>query len=167
MKLFNRQLTIRDLLEIDQGRVQRSQGMKVELVEQYNLLQEKSWFGKLLSLFRSKSYQEFYKVFKYHVKSPSGSTYTVFLKVSPSFSSNKFMTNKVQVFCTCADFKYRAAYDLNKYDNLFLIPATKAHLGEEPLKIAPTKVSTTPVCKHIYAVISYFRTNLKAHDLVY
>lgn len=166
MKLFNRQLKIKDLLDIDRDRVNRSQGMKVKLVWQYNLVQDVDWLGKLLNIFRHKSYKEFYKVFKYEVKSTSGNTYTVFIKVSPSFSVNKFLNNKVQVFCTCDDFKYRAAYELNKHDNLFLIPATEEFLGYKALNIAPTKVSTTPICKHIYAVINDFKSNLKSNKLI-
>lgn len=166
MRLFYRQLKIKDLLDIDKDRIKRSSGMIVKHIYTYNILQESTMLGRLLNMFKSKPHKEFYKVFRYEVKSTSGNTYVVFIKVSPSFSSTKFMNNKIQVFCTCDDFKYRAAYNLNLYGNLFLIPATEKHLGDKPLKIAPKEVSTTPICKHIYAVMNNFKSNIKSNKLI-
>lgn len=163
--LLNRQLTIKDLLDIDEGRIDRSKELDVKLIKIFNVVKEENWLEKFINFFKNKPKLIYYKIFKYEVSSDSGNKYTVFIKVSPSFNVNKFLSNKVQIFCTCADFMYRAAYNLNRKDNVYLNKATKAHLGDA-LKIAPTKVMTTPICKHIYAAMMYFRNHIRGYDLV-
>lgn len=161
MGWFSKELTIGDLMNIDPGRIKRSEMLeKVKLVEVYNILREESILGKILRFFKLKTLPIFYKVVKYSVLSNSGSTYIVFIKVSPGFDINRFYRNKVQVFCNCADFKYRSAYILNKHDNVYINQSTKDFLGIA-LTTAPTKVGTTPICKHIYAVIEQFKLDYK------
>lgn len=156
MRWFKKKLTIKDLLDIDPGRINRSKNLKVKLVEEFNIVKEENWIGKAIRFLMGKSVLYFYRVFKYEVNSDSGNKYVVLIRVSPSFDVNKFLSNEVQVFCTCPDFKYRGAYELNKVGSLYLNNATQTHLGEA-LKIAPTKVVTTPLCKHLYACIIEFR----------
>lgn len=161
MGWFTKELTIGDLMNIDPGRIKRSELLEnVKLVEVYNILREESILGKILRFFKLKTLPIFYKVVKYNVLSNSGSNYTVFIKVSPGFDVNRFYRNKVQVFCSCADFKYRAAYLLNKHDNVYLNQATKDFLGIA-LTTAPTRVNTTPICKHVYAAIEQFKLDYK------
>lgn len=152
-------LTIGDLLAIDKGRIQRSKDLKVQLEDTYNILKEENILYRLLRFLGVRKGKMFYIVFKYKVLSISGSNYTVLIRVSPSFDEEKFLNNKVQVFCTCADFKYRVAYELNKRNNVYVVPITKEWLGEA-LVIPPTKVSTSNLCKHVYACIDNFRENL-------
>ena len=85
MAWFNRELTIGDLMNIDDGRINRSKNLKVKLDSITNVLKEESWLDKLFKLFRRGPKYIFYKVLKYKVKSDSGNEYTVFIKVSPSF----------------------------------------------------------------------------------
>lgn len=165
MALFNKQLSIKDLLNIDPGRIDRSNDLKVKLDDVYNIIREETWLGKLTRFFKGKSSPIFYKILKYKVKSNSGNEYTTLLKVSPSFDTQKFQYNKVQLFCSCSDFKYRAAYELNKHDNLYKTKVTEDHLGIA-LKIAPTHVVTTPICKHLYATINYFNSHLSETGLI-
>lgn len=164
MALFNKTLRIKDLLDIDRGRVDRSQVLKVQLINIYNIVKEENWLGKILRFFKIKRPLIFYKVFKYKVSSANGGTYTVLIKVSPGFDKRKFYDNKVQVFCQCADFKYRVAYELNKHDNVYLNKATINELGIA-LTTKPTRVQTSPLCKHLYAAILEFGKNLDKYDL--
>jgi hypothetical protein len=166
MAWWRRTLTIADLLDIDRGRVNRSKDLKVEYVGTENILRKMSLLDKIFRIFKRGPKLIYYKIVRYKVTSNSGNIYTVLIKVSPGFDTKQFMKNKVEVFCTCADFKYRAAYELNQTDNLVLIKATKEHLGIA-ITQAPTKVVTTPICKHIFAVLDHFRTHLKQLDLVY
>lgn len=163
--IFKRQLIIKDLLDIDEGRIDRSKNLKVKLEEIYNTVKEDNWFNKFINFFWNKPKLIYYKIFKYKVISDSGMKYTVFIKVSPSFEVNKFLSNKVQVFCQCHDFKFRAAYGLSKIENVYLNKTTIEHLGEA-LKVAPTQVTTTNICKHLYAVIVHFKNNIRNYDLV-
>jgi len=162
MPLINRTLTIRQLNQIDAGRIDRSKDLRVKLVNSYKILQKTSFFQKILKFLGFKETLNYYRLFKYAVKSNSGSTYTVFIQVSPGFKQ-QFYDNKIKVFCSCADFMFRSAYNLNKSDNLFLNKATKIHL-DKALEIAPTTVpgGTTHICKHVYACLMDFR--YKVHN---
>jgi len=165
MALFTRTLTIGDLIEIDNQRKDRSRNLKVKYETTYTIAKEMNFFGKLLNFFRRGPKTFISKLIRYTVVSDSGSNYTVFVRVYPGFNEKKFLSNKVEVFCSCPDFMYRAAYNLNKSDNLVKIPATIDHLGEA-LKVAPTVVETTHICKHVYAVIEHLKTHLKDLELV-
>lgn len=167
MAIFHKTLTIGELLNIDNGRVERSKNLEVKFIGVENMVRKMTWLDRLFRLFKRGPKYIFYKVVRYQVKSDSGNVYTVLFKIPPGFDINKFYTNRVEVFCTCPDFKYRAAYNLNQSNNLLLIKATREHLGDEPLTVKPTKVMTTPICKHIYACIPHLRLNLKKLDLVY
>lgn len=163
---FNRTLTIGDLIDIDSQRIDKSRKLKVRLDTRFNVIKQETWLDKLFRLFKRGPKYIYYRIYKFEVKSDSGNTYTVLIKVSPGFDERKFMKNKVQVFCSCADFMYRAAYNLNKSDNLVLIKSTRESLGKA-LSEAPTRVQTTPVCKHVYAAIEYLYDHRKELDLVY
>jgi len=153
-------LTIRDLLDIDPGRIQKSQELlKVILEDQYNILKEENIFQRIARFLGLHKAKMFYTIYKYKVYSNSGSVYTVFIKVSPHFEEKKFLDNKIQVFCQCADFKYRVAYGLHKRDNVFINQVTKDHLGIA-LTTPPTRVDTSNLCKHLYAVIDEFKSQL-------
>jgi hypothetical protein len=166
MAWWNKTLTIADLLDIDKGRIDRSKDLKVEYIRTDNILKKMSLLDRIFKIFKRGPKLIYYKIVRYKVKSNSGNTYTVLIKVSPGFDTKQFMKNKIEVFCTCADFQYRAAYNLNKTDNLLKIKATIEHLGIA-ITQPPTRVSTTPVCKHIFAVLDHFRTHLKELDLIY
>lgn len=159
MALFYKTFKVSDLLDIDEGRMDRSRDLICRLDNVYNILREDTFFEKLKNLFRSKKPKMFYKVFKYHIISNSGQSYTVFIKVAPSFNIKNFMDNKIEVFCQCADFKYRVAYMLNQRDNLFRNPNIDAHLGIA-LTTKPTQVETSHLCKHVYRALMEFRLNI-------
>jgi len=166
MAWWNKTLTIADLLDIDKGRINRSKDLKVEYIKTENIIRKMSLLDKIFRIFKRGPKLIYYKIVRYKVISNSGNSYTVLIKINPGFDIKQFLKNKVEVFCTCDDFKYRAAYELNKTDNLVKIKATLEHLGIAVTK-APTRVATTPICKHIFAVLDHFKTHLKQLDLIY
>jgi len=166
MALFTKTLTIKDLLNLDDGRIDRSKNLTVKYVGTENVLIPMRFIDKVLKIITGKVKLLYTKLVRYEVKSDSGSVYTVFIKVSPGFTIDQFYKQRVEVFCSCADFMYRAAYNLNNTNNLVKIKATTEHLGQA-LKIKPTKVSTTPICKHVYAVIQQFKKDYNKLNLIY
>lgn len=164
MGIFNRSYSIKDLLQLDEGRIKRSSVLKVKLVNNYSVIKQESIFSKLLNIFRNKPKSMLYKILKYEVASDSGHKYTVLLEVRPSFDPKRFLENKVRVFCSCPDFKYRVAYYLNKHDGVLLIKSTETHLGIA-LSEVPTRRDLTPACKHLYAVFMEFKTNYKSYGI--
>lgn len=162
MKFFNKQITVKDLINIDEGRIERSGNLeKVELDDVYYFVKEETWLDKFTNFFKNKPKEIFYDVFKYKVKSDSGKEYTVFIEIPPNFDYHKFLSNRVQVFCDCPDFKFRAAYNLSKKDNVYLNDDIREHLGIA-LTEPPTKVIPTNICKHIYAAIFKFKNSIKS-----
>jgi len=156
---FLRTLKVSDLLDIDASRIERSEKLKVEYIDTYHVLKKESIWDKIKKLFRGKSILMFYNIYKYKIHSDSGSVYTVFIKIAPSFDKSKFLSNKIEVFCQCADFKYRVAYWLNQRDNLYRNPEIDEHLGIA-LTERPTKITPSNLCKHIYACLLDFRTHI-------
>lgn len=163
---FNKTLSIGDLMSIDKARIKRASKLRVEFVETINIEKEQTILDKLINFFRGKPKVIFYKIVKYKVYSNSGNKYTVLFKISPGFDKRQFLKNKVQVFCSCSDFMYRAAYELNKHNNLLKIPVTEKHL-KNAISDPPVRVSTTPACKHVYACLSHLEMNLKQLKLIY
>ena len=165
--LFKKQLTIKDILDIDKRRIDRSKDLKVRLIENYHIQKEETWFNKFINFFKNKPKLAYYEVFKYKVNSEStvGKDYVVCIRVYPSFDADKFLMNKVKVYCQCPDFMYRAAYGLFKKSNIYINKKIKKSLGDA-LKVPPTDVTTTNSCKHLYAALSYFKLNLKKYNLV-
>lgn len=164
MAWYNRTLTAGDLMKIDQGRIERSNGLKVTMIGIQNLVKKESWIEKVFKLFKRGPKYLFYKVVRYKVISDSGNTYNVIIKLSPGANNQKLMNNKIQVYCSCADFMYRAAYGLNSTDNLVRSKSIDISLGEA-LTTKPVRVSPTPVCKHIYACLIDLSKNLKKYGL--
>lgn len=166
MAWYIKTLTVRELFNIDSGRIERSKSQNVKLVKTFHILKKESFVDKLLKLLGFKYSLVYYKLFKFDVTSDSGNTYTVFIRCSPGFDKN-LLNNKLQVFCSCSDFMYRSAWNLNRSDNLYKNKNIEKYLAEA-LKIRPTTVpgGTTPICKHVYAVLQVFRLNLKAYGLI-
>jgi hypothetical protein len=167
MGIFDKTLTIKDLLDIDQGRIDRSKNLvNIKLVKQFNIIREepaKVW--NIIKFLKKKTVKNFYTVFDYKILSDSGKKYAIFIKVAPSFKYSNFLKNKVQVACNCEDFKFRAVYELNKFQNLYRTPKLDYHFGIA-LTTAPTKVVTTPICKHVFLAIDQFKKDFPNLKLV-
>jgi len=164
MSIFSRKLTITSLLSIDEGRIERSENLDVIYNQTYFVIRTTSIYQKILNFLGIKV-NLLYAIVKYRVASDSGRTYTVLLETNPQFNSSDFLANNIRVFCSCDDFKYRAAYTLGSTDNLYLNTPTKSHLGIA-LTTRPTRVDTTPCCKHCFAAINDLNKNFRKYKLV-
>jgi hypothetical protein len=158
--LFKSKYSIRDILNIDQNRINRSSELTVKLIAVYSRVQQETVWDNIKKFFnRNKSTMNvYYKILKYKVKSNSGSEYTVVIELQPSFDYNIFLTNPIKVYCNCYDFRYRSAYNLNKHNSLFLNNKVKTDLSKALLE-PPRKVTTSPCCKHVYACLQDLYNN--------
>ena len=159
-KLLGKKLTLGELMSIDQGRISRASEVQPRLVKVYHELKKESILDKFRSIFTGKTgLLIYYVIFKFEVKSKSGNTYEVFIKLSPDFSMTNWQNNTCEIYCGCKDFQYRSAYLLGKNDSLFLNDKIKIALGQA-LTVAPKeKTITTTLCKHSYACIQYIVKN--------
>lgn len=159
-------MRLKDLLDIDKERINRSADISVDTEYSKILLtKRKGLFSKLAGLLKREPYiaTRLVKFTCTNVKSKN--TYTCFIEFEVIDDKSKLLKSRVKVFCTCNDFKYRAAYILNKDNNLFVVPSTEKYLGiamTEP----PRLVKPTTLCKHLYAVVDYIQDNLSKLNLV-
>ncbi len=160
MAIFGKQYTIGDVMNIDKGRQERADSCSTNLVQTYHELKEETLLDKLREKFLGKTLiRKYFVIFKFEVTSDKGHKHTVFIRVSPDFDLTKWKTNKVKIYCDCADFKYRSAYVLNEHDALFLTSKLQTELGPA-VKDAPRgKHSTSLLCKHSYAALNYLVQN--------
>lgn len=152
-----RQYTIGELMTVDAGRQERAAGCKATLVKTYHELQPETVLDKFRAFLGKSSVPIYYMTFKFEVESGSGSKYNVYIKTNPDFSLKNWASNQVQIYCECADFKYRSAYTLNRRGSLFLTSKIASELGEA-MSDAP-KRGTTLLCKHAYAALSWLMNN--------
>lgn len=160
MGLFRRKLRVRDLLNISRDRITRSKLTEPEFMEKYVVRNEpQDLISRFIRLFRPVRVSQVYKLVS---ESNSGAKYINLIETNHKFNKNTFERSHVKVFCSCPDFMYRSSYALNEYDNLFLNKATESHL-KVALTIKPTKVTTTPICKHLYASLFNIRDNFNRY----
>lgn len=161
MSIFNRQYTIGDLMNIDQGRQERAGQCTVELIKTYHVLKEESLLEKFKKFFLDpdKVIKTYNVIFKFEVTSGKGSKHKVFIKTSPDFNLNAWQNNKVQVYCDCPDFKYRSAYELNKHNSVFLNNSTSVKLGQALTDKPKEGHQTTLLCKHLFAAVQWLINN--------
>lgn len=160
MGLFVRKYTIGDLLLVDSNRSEKANYSTVQLVKIYHELKQEDLLSKIQNFFGGKSsVMAYYVIFKLNVVSDTGHSHTVFIKTNPDFNLEDWSSNKVQVYCDCADFKYRSAYKLNQHDSLFLTDGIKVSLGAALTDTPKAKTVTTPLCKHAVAALNWVVSN--------
>lgn len=160
MGLFVRKYTIGDLLLVDSNRSEKASYSTVQLVKIYHELVQEDLLSKVRNFFGGKpSVMAYYVIFKLNVVSDTGHSHTVFIKTNPDFNLEDWSSNKVQVYCDCADFKYRSAYKLNQHDSLFLTDGIKVSLGAALTDTPKAKTVTTPLCKHAVAALNWVVSN--------
>lgn len=153
-------LKIGDLMKVDAGRQYKAQYCQVKLLKIYHELKSETLAEKIKQFFFGKSHiNTYYLIFKLAVISETGKTHTVFIRTNPDYNVSKVLQNEVQIYCDCSDFKYRAAYELNKKKALFLTDRIKLELGEALTNAPKTKTMTTYLCKHAYAAIQWLVSN--------
>lgn len=157
--LFGHRYTIGELMAVDQGRQERSAGCSVSLVDTFFSLKEESLIQKFRSLFGTTNVKVFYMTLKFNVVSATGSSHTVFIQLEPDFSMKNWGNNQVRIYCSCNDFKYRAAYELGRRGSLFLSDRTKLDLGSAITDAPKSNRGRTTLCKHSHAALSWLMNN--------
>lgn len=160
-KILNlgRQLTLGDLMNIDEGRMRRSLGCTVIQSKVYHEVRQENISSKIKSWFFGKSYiPVHYIIIKVSVKSDSGKIHEVIVRMDPDYNLNNWMNNRVKVYCDCSDFKYRSAYLLGKSNSLFLNDRIKIALGAA-VTDSPRSSNVSTLCKHSFAAISWILDN--------
>lgn len=159
---FKGQYSIGELLNIDMARQQKSQNCSVNLVKIFHELKEESLLDKFKAFFLGKSViKGYYVIFKLEVTSDSGKKHIVLIRTEPDFNLSIYNNNKVKIYCDCDDFKYRAAYGLNKRNSLLLTSRTSSQLGPA-ITQPPRKQSITLLCKHAYAALGWLFQNYQS-----
>lgn len=155
------------MLNIDEGRIQRSSSILVKLEWSKMLATpRKGFWNKLWGIIKREPYI-LTNLLRFSVKNTdSGSVYSIFLELEPKAKFSELINSKVKVFCSCNDFKFRSAYILNKENNLVLFDAIEKHLGIA-IKEKPRVVNPSKMCKHIFAVISWIKSNYNKLNLNY
>ena len=160
-RLLGKQYTLGELMNVDQGRAERSKDIRVSLVKVYHELEKESIIDKFKSMFTGKTgLLMYYLIFKFEATSgTSGNKHTVFIRLSPDFDLNQWQQNKVKVYCDCKDFQFRSAYMLKKNNTLFLTDRIKIALGQALTTAPKEKTKTTTLCKHVVACVQYLIKN--------
>lgn len=160
-KFFGRQYSLGELMNIDEGRQRKSYECNVKLVKVFHQVKQESLLSKIKSFFFGKSVALMhYLIFKFEVTGGSGKKYEVIIKTDPDYDTNDWMRNRVQIYCGCPDFKYRSAYLLGRRDSLFINDRIRIALGSATTE-AP-KRSTTLLCKHSFAALSWLLDNYQS-----
>ena len=160
MALFVKPYTIGDIMNIDSARQERAGSCKVSLKKIYHELKEESILDKFKARFLGRSMaKRYYVIFEFDVKSDSGHNHSVYIRVSPDFNLTQWKTNKVRIYCSCPDFKYRSAYVLALHNSLFLTPKLQTALGPAASVAPKGKHPTSLLCKHAYAALNYLVMN--------
>lgn len=155
--LFTKQYTIGELMNIDSTRQGKASACQVNMDETFHELQRENLLDKFKAFFTKTSVPVYYVTFKFSVTSAIGHTHVVYIRTNPDFSLKNWSNNKVQIYCDCADFKYRSAYTLEKHNSLFKTSKIQSALGQA-LSDAP-KRGTTLLCKHSFAALSWLMNN--------
>jgi hypothetical protein len=159
--IFGKQWTIGDIMSIDGGRQSRAAGCSVSLVATYHELRKETILEKFKRFFtrRRDLLNAYYVIFKFQVISETGHSYTVVIRTQPDFNMSEYMSNTVQIFCSCPDFMYRSAWTLNQHGALFRSTGTDADLGSAIQNAPAGKRGTSTLCKHAYAALNYLVQN--------
>lgn len=160
MGVFTKPYTIGDVMNIDSGRQTRASSCNVIWLKTYHELKDETILDKFKARFLGRpTLKRYYVIFKLQVTSEKGNQHNVFIRISPDFNAASWNSNKVQIYCDCADFKYRSAYILGQHDSLFLTPKIQGKLGPATSDAPKGKHTTTLLCKHAYAALNWLVQN--------
>lgn len=152
------QYTIGELMNIDAKRQLKAKRCRVKLIKTYHHLKRESILDRFRALFRSRTINKLYLIFKFEVRSDTGNKHTIYIQTNPDFSLQNWAGNKVKIYCDCADFKYRSAYILAQRNSLFLTGALQSKLGGAENE-APKRIAPTLLCKHAFASLNWLMNN--------
>lgn len=153
-------MTIGELMNIDSVRQQKAFGCSVSLDKTFFEIKREGIIDKFKSFFLGKpSLPICYVIFKLTVTSESGHKHTVIIRLDPDFDLRNYLSNRIQVYCDCADFMYRSAWSLNRKKALFLNDRVKLELGEAISSAPKAKARLSIICKHVFAAINWVINN--------
>lgn len=157
-RLINKEYTLGELMNISSERQEKSQSCNVKLVKTYHMIKSETLLEKFKNFFfNSPTITMYYIIFRFQVISDTGNTYDVLVQTSPDYDIINWETNKVKIYCSCNDFKFRSAYWLGQRGNLLVNDRIKTNLGQS-LTDKP-KRSSSPCCKHCFSVLQYLIQN--------
>lgn len=160
------ELVLADLMNIDEGRINRSAHILITKKQKFIVEEDPSRFRKLLRFVTGKPVKINSVVMKYHVRNVVKRTeYDVFIKCGLHNNEKEALNQHVFLFCYCKDFFYRSVWTLNKKNALFRNAKIDA-LCATPLTVAPTKVIPTLACKHCYKCMCDFVRHYKEYVLL-
>lgn len=152
--------TLGNLMTVDSGRQSKANLCTVELLKTYHEIEKenvpdtlKSKLGNIIN--------RHYIILSFKVMSDTGKEHLVYVKLNPDYSNN-WSGNEVEIYCDCADFKFRSAYILNQNKSLFTTNRIKIALGSAITDKPKTKTATSLLCKHAYAVVKWLASNYRS-----
>lgn len=145
--------SVGEIMNIDSGRQERASQCKTELVKIFHEIKRETLPGK------GSAFEMYYVIFKLKVTSGTGTPHTVLIRVSADQGNTNWFERGVQIYCDCADFKYRSAYGLGREGSLFVNDRIKIALGEALVDAPKGKTKTTLLCKHSWAALRWFQDN--------
>lgn len=162
--IYGRQFTLGELMSIDYKRQERAGGCDVQLMDVFHELKPETLLDRFRLMFAigKNTVQTYYLIYKFKVISETGKQYIVVIRCNPDFDLDRWDSNRCQVYCECADFKYRSAYFLQRRKSLFVNDRTKTNLGSA-MTNAPTKQSPTLLCKHAFAAVQHLINNYSSY----
>lgn len=158
--LFQKKWSLSDIMNVDAGRQQRSGGCSVIPQETFVELETESIIDKFKRFFtRNKATMNvLYVIFKFQVVSETGNGHEVIIRTQYDPDTSLHTRNLVQIYCDCADFKFKSAWQLGQHSALFRSDRTELKLGPA-ITNSPKRKSTTTLCKHSYAAVMYLINN--------
>lgn len=147
-------------MNIDSGRQGRASNCSASLVKTFHTIKQEGVLDKFKAFVTGKTtIKVYYVTLKFEVRSDTGNSHTVFIQLDPDFSLKNWTSNRVKIYCDCADFKYRSAYVLSRKNSLFLTHRIQIALGQAANEAPTGKRGTTLLCKHAYAALSWLMNN--------
>ena len=157
-RLLFREYSLGELMNISKERQDKSANCSVNLVKTFHMIKPESLLDKFRSLFFNQpTLTMYYIIFKFRVTSDTGHSYDVLVQTSPDYDITNWESNKVKIYCSCNDFKFRSAYNLYQRGNLFITDRIQTNLG--PATTDKPKRDMSPCCKHCFAVLKYLTEN--------
>lgn len=151
--------TIGEFMKTDPIRQTKSFDCNVSLMNMYHEVKPESLLDKFKKFFkRGPVVKMYYLILKLSVTSSSGNSYIVFIKLNPDYDMSNWADNKIKVYCSCPDFKFKSSYNLARRNSLFLTDRIKINLGQA-LTTAPKTIKPSPICKHGFAAINWVVSN--------
>lgn len=158
--IFNKRWTISDIMNVDADRQQKASSCSVHYVKNDVELVTEGIVDKFKRFFtRNKSVMNvMYVIFEFQVSSDTGHSYKVQVRTQYDPDSILLYQNSVQIYCECADFKFKSAWQLGQHKALFRSDRTELELGPA-ITNAPKRKPGTTLCKHSYAAIMFLTNN--------